>query len=143
MDKISTIKENILYFIEKQGISKSFFYEISSISASNFKGAGLKSEIGGDKIVKILTLFPDLNSDWLLTRKGSMLKSDVAPVIQEQGINYKEVAVARLEIIDGLKFKIATLEKEIFNLKIEATISVQRGTVEFHTMPSIEPLTGK
>lgn len=75
MDKISTIKENILYFIEKQNISKVNFYELTGITASNFKGSGLKSEIGGDKIVKILSCYPQLNPDWLLTGEGSMLKS--------------------------------------------------------------------
>lgn len=76
MDKISTIKENIFYFIEKQGISKVSFYEKTGISASNFKGAGLKSEIGGDKIVKILTSYPEINPEWLLTGQEPMLKSE-------------------------------------------------------------------
>lgn len=79
VDKISTIKENILYFIEKQGISKVSFYEKTEISASNFKGSGLKSEIGGDKIVKILSSYPEINPEWLLTGQGSMLKSYTAP----------------------------------------------------------------
>lgn len=75
MDKISTIKENILYFIDKQHISKVDFYEKTEISASNFKGVGLKSEIGGDKIVKILSCYPEINPEWLLTGQGAMLKS--------------------------------------------------------------------
>lgn len=144
MDKISTIKENILYFIEKQGISKSLFYEISGISASNFKGSGLKSEIGGDKIVKILTLFPDLNSEWLLTGKGSMLKSnDIASNDNTRDDQLLRENDMQAKIIAGLEFKIVTLEKEIFNLKIESNLSVPEGTVEFHTMSSIEPFPGK
>lgn len=75
MDKISTIKENILYFIENQGIVKSDFYEKTDVAPSNFKGAGLKSEIGGNKIVKILTCYPQINPGWLLTGQGSMLKT--------------------------------------------------------------------
>ncbi|MCB6232319.1 hypothetical protein [Flavobacterium psychrophilum] len=35
-----------------------------------------------------------------------------APPTLESNVNYKELAEARLETIDGLKFKIATLEKE-------------------------------
>jgi phage repressor protein C with HTH and peptisase S24 domain len=76
MDKISTIKENILYFIEKQGLTKSDFYDKTDVAASNFKGAGLKSEIGGNNIVKILTCYPEINPEWLLTGKGSMLKTE-------------------------------------------------------------------
>lgn len=74
MDKISTIKENILYFLDKQDITKSSFYEKTGISASNFKGNGLKSEIGGDKIAKILSLYPEINADWLITGIEPMIK---------------------------------------------------------------------
>jgi repressor LexA len=77
MGKILTVKENILQFIEKQHIVKEEFYRKTEISASNFKGNGLKSEIGGEKIVKILTCYPEINPEWLLTGKGSMLKSEV------------------------------------------------------------------
>lgn len=76
MDKIFTIKERILQFIEKQGIKKEEFYTKTEITASNFKGAGLKSEIGGNKLVKILTIYPEINSEWLIIGKGQMLKGN-------------------------------------------------------------------
>lgn len=131
MDKISTIKENILYFIEKQDISKKYFYEISGISASNFKGSGLKSEIGGDKIVKILTIFPDLNSEWLLTGTGPMLKSNIFPSDTSMGINYKDLAESRLETIELLREKIDSLNEKIHKLEGQGS-SVPEGAVEFH-----------
>ncbi|MFC4818134.1 hypothetical protein [Flavobacterium sp. GCM10023249] len=74
MDKIFTIKERILQFIENQGIKKEDFYNKTEITASNFKGTGLKSEIGGNKLVKILTVYPNINPDWLLTGNGEMLR---------------------------------------------------------------------
>lgn len=73
MDKISTIKKNILYFIENQSIKKEDFYKNTGISASNFKGVGLKSEMSSDKIAKILSIYPFIDSNWLLTGKGQML----------------------------------------------------------------------
>lgn len=88
MDKISTIKENILYFLEKQGITKASFYDKTEISASNFKGSGLKSEIGGDKIVKILSVYPEINPEWLLTAKGEMLRSKQR-LVAEPGAVYQ------------------------------------------------------
>lgn len=137
MDKISTIKENILYFVEKQGIKKTDFYEKTEISASNFKGSGLKSEIGGDKIVKILSLFPEINPEWLLTGKGEMLREKISPLdLQNEVINFKELAQARLEIIDGLKFKLTTLEKEILELK-------QQDQDKSKSTPSMATFTGK
>lgn len=87
MDKILTIKENILQYIDNQSIVKEDFYRKTGISPSNFKGSGLKSEIGGDKIVKILTCYPDINPEWLLTGKGSMLKVDIPIAIPTKEIN--------------------------------------------------------
>lgn len=65
-------------FLKEQGIPREDFYRSTGLSASNFKGAALKSELGGDKIVKILTTYKELSSDWLLTGNGSMLKQNVS-----------------------------------------------------------------
>lgn len=76
MDKIlSPIKGRLLKYLETKGISRETFYRETGISASNFKGAGLRSELGGDKIAKILRLYPDLNSEWLLRGQGEMYAS--------------------------------------------------------------------
>ena len=77
MEKISPIKENILYFLEKQGITKTDFCEKTGISYANIKGKGLYSEIGGTQIGKILSSYSNLSPEWLLTGNGQMLKSDV------------------------------------------------------------------
>lgn len=87
MDKIfSPIKERIFQFIENQGIVKEEFYEKTGISASNFKGKGALSEIGGDKIVQILTKYPKLNPEWLLIGEGQMVKN--LTDLGEPNINY-------------------------------------------------------
>ena len=75
MDKKTTIKDRILSFIEEQGIKKSDFYEVSGIQSSNFKGKNFYSQPGGEMLVKILTSYPKLSADWLLTGEGSMLKT--------------------------------------------------------------------
>lgn len=73
MDKIlSQTKMRVLKYLETNGITRESFYRETGISASNFKGSGLKSELGGDKIAKILTCYPDLNPEWLLTGRGTM-----------------------------------------------------------------------
>lgn len=75
MDKKSTLKDKILQFIEYQGIKKQEFFEITGIASSNFKGANINSELGGEKLVKILTTYPELSADWLLRNEGEMLRS--------------------------------------------------------------------
>lgn len=76
MDKKLTIKERFLQFAEIKGISKVDFYKEIGAAASNFKGVGMKSEIGSDKIVSFLTSYPEVSPEWLLTGNGKMLKQD-------------------------------------------------------------------
>ncbi len=75
MDKIQTTKERILIFLEANSIKKETFYRETGISASNFKGAGLKSDLGVDKLARILRVYPDLNDNlvWLITGEGELL----------------------------------------------------------------------
>ena len=77
MENISTIKDRILTFLNSEGIKKADFYSTTGISDSNFKGKNLSSQLGGDAIVKVLTSYPELSADWLLTGAGSMLKDDL------------------------------------------------------------------
>ncbi len=71
---IAPIKERIFQYLESEGVKKSEFYTKSSLSPGLFKNVGLKSELGSDKIAKILDSFPNLNPEWLLTGEGSMFK---------------------------------------------------------------------
>lgn len=45
---------------------------------SNFAGKGAESSMKSDNIVKVLTIFPELNPDWLLLGKGEMLRKEDA-----------------------------------------------------------------
>lgn len=78
MDKIQTTKERILIFLEVNSIKKETFYRETGISASNFKGAGLKSDLGVDKLARILRVYPDLNDNlvWLITGEGELLTAE-------------------------------------------------------------------
>ena len=71
-----TVKYKILSFLEKTGTPKEDFYKKIGVAPSNFKGIGLNSGLGGDKIVKILTLYPELSADWLLRDEGEMLRTE-------------------------------------------------------------------
>ncbi|KFF74145.1 hypothetical protein HX13_14780 [Chryseobacterium sp. P1-3] len=76
MDKIQTIKERIFFFLEKKGIKKETFYKETGMSSSNFKGAALKSDLGVDKLAKILIVYPELKENenliWLITSNGEL-----------------------------------------------------------------------
>lgn len=76
MEEISTIKGRILTFLAEKGIKKSEFYQRTGLSESNFKGKNRISQPGGDIIVKILTSYPELSSDWLIMGRGGMLQTN-------------------------------------------------------------------
>ena len=72
--KISPIKGRVLKYAREKGISKTAFCHSVSISYENFRGKSLSSELGGDAICKILSVYSDLSAEWLLTGSGCMLK---------------------------------------------------------------------
>lgn len=76
MEQISTIKKRILQFIDNQSIAKVDFFAKTGINYSNFKGKSLNSELSGDKLAEIITTYPYLNSEWLLTGEGEMIKKE-------------------------------------------------------------------
>lgn len=74
MEKLTEIKSRLLQFAEQQGLKKEEFYRQIGIDGANFRGKNALSELGSEKIVSILSTFPDLNSDWLLLGRGEMLR---------------------------------------------------------------------
>lgn len=70
-----TIKEKILTYLDVKGIKRGDFFDAIGIASSNFKGNAKQSELGGDKIAKILTIYTDLSAEWLMTGRGDMLKT--------------------------------------------------------------------
>lgn len=76
MGDILTIKDKILTFLKERDIRKIDFFEATGIQSSNFKGKNMASQPGGEMIVKILTLYPELSAEWLLRGEGDMIKAD-------------------------------------------------------------------
>lgn len=123
MDKIlAPIKQRILQVIDYKQVERIKFFKNLNIAASNFRGNGVYSEVGGEVIAKILAEFPEINSEWLLTGQGKMLKNEVqkevsAPItgqntsILEQENAFLKKDIQRLE--EQIKDKdkiISTLE---------------------------------
>lgn len=143
VNKFSNIKERILYLTEYYNVSKELFFENIGMTYGNFKGSAKERPLNSDAIVKILSIYTELNSDWLLTGKGEMLKKEyedfiVVPEkskelfssfsnIQTDDEKIKEMVekLSRLtkennlqaKIIEGLEFKVSTLEKDLSELK--------------------------
>ncbi len=98
MEKILTIKDKILTYLGEKGIKRADFFEATGIQSSNFKGKNMSSQPGGDMIVKILSVYPDLSADWLLRDKGEMFNPDFQPD-KENGENFIQKAEKKTEMI--------------------------------------------
>lgn len=76
MDLNQTIKERILIFLDLKGIPRESFYHETGFSASPFKGIGLKSDLGVEKLARILRVYPELNDHlillWLIKGEGNI-----------------------------------------------------------------------
>ena len=76
MENLTEIKSRLIQFAKEKGFTREEFYKKIGIDGANFRGKNASSELGSDKIVSILQVFPELNSDWLLLGKGEMLRSE-------------------------------------------------------------------
>lgn len=75
-------------FIDANNLSIAAFEKSIGMSNASF-GKSLKNNgaIGSDKLENILIVYPDINPDWLLTGRGSMLKSEeVVPRSDKEAI---------------------------------------------------------
>lgn len=126
MDKIlSPIKGRVLQYIDSQGLTKKSFFDKTGISPSNFKGAGAKSELGGDKIVTILTSYQDINPYWLLLGKGNMIADSESEQVDLQIDNSIESIIAGriaklvMPLLHDMKTDISLLVKSLGELKLD------------------------
>lgn len=67
----SLIKQNILLYLAKKEVSPYEFYKKSGVTRGILQQ---NNGISEDNIARFLAYAPDINTEWLLTGKGSMLK---------------------------------------------------------------------
>ena len=79
----STIKERVVRFVESQHIKKAHFFSTIGMTYAAFKGDMLYRGLNSTAIGEMITKYPQVNPDWLLTGKGNMLR-DTAEGIRSQ-----------------------------------------------------------
>ena len=113
MDKILVpIKQRILQIIDFKEVERTKFFKILGLASSNFRGNALCSEVGGDVIAKILAEFPDINANWLLTGRESMLKEEQKHSINQtiEGNNNTMSGKDTLAHSDNSEYKVTIKE---------------------------------
>lgn len=76
---LSSIKDRVLQVCENKGFTKEFFFNEIGMTYGSFKGSQRKSSLNSDALERILSKFPDINAQWLLTGKGEMLETKKTP----------------------------------------------------------------
>lgn len=80
MEKIiSNVKERVLQIAEKKGVAKERFFEEIGMTYGSFKGAAKNTPLNSDAIANIISKYPDINAEWLLTGREPMLKQYLSP----------------------------------------------------------------
>ncbi|BFO64085.1 helix-turn-helix transcriptional regulator [Chryseobacterium sp. KCF3-3] len=73
---MNIVKERLMQYVDFKGINKVDFFKNIGLVKSNFSGSGADSDVTSSKLFNILNNYPDINSEWLLTGKGEMLKGN-------------------------------------------------------------------
>lgn len=122
---LSRIKE----YLDYKGISNRAFEMQFGFSNGSF-ASQLKNgkTIGVDRLENILNVYVDINVEWLLTGRGSMLRNELATTATEPTIIYKsdpkdaEIIKAKqmiierdAELIVSLRSKVKELEAKLYD----------------------------
>lgn len=126
MDKNYTnIKERILYFAKKQGVSLELFLSEIGMTYGSFKGKAKEMALNSDAIERILTKYPTLSPEWLLLGTGDIYKTDKDVFMYSNPDLRKAIVSERHqhqesykdELIRILIGNVKALEKEVNELK--------------------------
>jgi transcriptional regulator with XRE-family HTH domain len=115
-----TIKERIYSFIEYKGITVKKFEELCGLS--NGYISSMRKGFGTDKLNNVLTMFPELNREWLLYGEGEMLNPKViqnnqnGDNIQGHSVTVNKTEKDYLEIIKRQSEQLSKSQEQIDRL---------------------------
>ena len=96
------IKERIIQLIENKGIAKEEFYVKIGMTSASFRGSAKYTPLNSTAIENIISLIPDVNTDWLLTGKGDMLKDNQKSDLSV-GIMYDSFMKSSEKMVNAVK----------------------------------------
>lgn len=67
------IKERVLSVADTKGIEPSSLEGILGVSGNYFRNT---ESVSAEPLAKLITIYPDINADWLLTGRGSMFRAE-------------------------------------------------------------------
>jgi len=103
--KVSFIKERVRQIADNKGVKYGVFFNEIGVSPTGFRGDKLKKGLNSETIEKIISIYPDVNTYWLITGKGEML-------LQLQGLGMLSEPTALTQLQQELLSTKRLLEKE-------------------------------
>lgn len=118
----TTVKERLIRYISYKGLSKNKFETICGFGSRYV--SNISVSISPDKIKIISLKFPDLNTGWLLTGEGEMLRENSKGVTQSVENNNIEVFLR--EQLKEKDNEIKELSRRIGQLEAENSLLKER-----------------
>ena len=114
------VKDRLLEFLQYKGLSQSRFEKFCGLA--NGYVNNIRRSVSPDKLQQISLQFPDLNTGWLLTGEGEMLrendpKTPDSASFPETGYSGSETLL--MQIIESKDAKIEELSRRIGELEAE------------------------
>lgn len=106
-----TVKERLLIFISAKHMGQVEFAERCGLSRGYVNN--LKDAIHPSTLKKIADVFPELNTEWLVTGKGDMYKGHGGSVQNEELVRFYDILYRQQEKINRLETKIDIILKSI------------------------------
>ncbi|MCO6564353.1 MAG: hypothetical protein J6581_02795 [Apibacter sp.] len=123
-----TVKERLISYLKYEKISKSEFGR--SIGVSSAYISSMRKSIQPDKIKSISLNYPNLNTEWLLTGEGEMLKEPESPKyreVKEVDPNYMDTIKQLNNILIYTKLNPRSFSKKIGLARPQAIYDIQGG----------------
>ena len=124
-----TVKQRLIEFLKYKGLSQGKFAAEVGLS-SGFVNAISKS-IGGETLHRISMCFPDLNTGWLLTGEGEMLKTDLTNSVKPNTASADGATITMprevFEQISKLTETVLSQQRTIESMQADKKITAQQG----------------
>lgn len=99
MQKISPIKQRILLFADKIGISKREFYSRIGVSRGTLEA---KTGITEDVLAKFFATYPEVSIPWVMTGDGNMVKDSIDITPNKASLTTQDVPLYDFDTSTGL-----------------------------------------
>jgi len=107
------IKDRVIQLVESKGVVKETFFEKIGMSSANFRGNAKKTPLNSTAIENILSTFPDVNPDWLLTGEGEMLRPSILESVSAVANTFGKAASAFSDAVAPAVSALVSSEEKI------------------------------